>query len=77
VIDSNNSKIYKWNQFIQTYPETIEYIDTEEANDLMMAMKSLGYRQEEIRRAIHAASSQLSDGVNLETGIKILLKHLL
>jgi DNA-directed RNA polymerase II subunit RPB2 len=38
-IKSNNTtKISKWNNLIQKYPEIIEYVDIEESNGLMIAM---------------------------------------
>ena len=46
-------------------------------NDLIMAMKTLGYNQEEIRKSIQKAADQLHSDIALEQGIKILLKHLI
>lgn len=45
-------------------------------NDLLMALKTLGYHTEEIRRALRSASDQLRSDMKLEESIKILLKHL-
>lgn len=44
--------------------------------DLTMALKSLGYSGDEIKRAI-SRSEGLTDGMSLEAGIKVLLKQLL
>ena len=34
----DNSKINKWNTFLDKYPETIEYVDVEESENTMIAM---------------------------------------
>lgn len=44
--------------------------------DVMMALKTLGYHAEEVRRAIRSASEQLHADMKLEERIKVLLKHL-
>jgi len=45
-------------------------------DDLVMALKTLGYHTEEIRRALKKAADQLENSMKLEESIKILLKHL-
>lgn len=45
-------------------------------DDLTMAMKTLGYSNDEIKRAIKQNADQLNESVSLEKGIKILLKSL-
>jgi DNA-directed RNA polymerase II subunit RPB2 len=35
---SNKNKVTKWGEFIQKYPEVIEYVDVEECENLMIAM---------------------------------------
>lgn len=44
--------------------------------DLSLALKTLGYSNEEIKRAIGHCASQLSTGSSLEMGIKLALKYL-
>ncbi len=43
--------------------------------DLLLALKALGYGTEEIRRRVRACAAELQ-GVSLEQGIKLLLKQL-
>ncbi len=45
-------------------------------DDLMLALKTLGYSGDEIKRALAQSSHQLTDGLSLEDGIKVLLKQL-
>lgn len=45
-------------------------------NDLMMALKTLGYSIDEVKKALKAANEKLTNDISLEQGIKILLKHL-
>ncbi|MFA5879881.1 MAG: Holliday junction branch migration protein RuvA, partial [Candidatus Margulisiibacteriota bacterium] len=43
--------------------------------DLKLALKTLGYRTEEINRALSNAASQLNSNLTLETNLKIILKY--
>ena len=45
-------------------------------DDLLLALKSLGYHSEEIKKAIKKASSELVSSSSIEHGIKISLKYL-
>jgi holliday junction DNA helicase RuvA len=45
-------------------------------NDLTLALQTLGYNKEEIKRAIQASGQDLNDSTSIESGIKVLLKHL-
>lgn len=45
-------------------------------DDLFQAMRTLGYSNDEIKRAYHKAAMELSDTTHLESSIKVLLKHL-
>jgi holliday junction DNA helicase RuvA len=51
-------------------------LNTEFTQDLSLALKTLGYHQEEIKRALSKSKIQNSPTPSLEDGIKILLKHL-
>jgi Holliday junction DNA helicase RuvA len=51
-------------------------LSTSVSQDLILALKTLGYHQDEIKKAISLASSELSTGQNLEASIKVLLKHI-
>ena len=44
--------------------------------DLITALKTLGYSQDEVKSALKKASEQLSDNNGLEGNLKILLKHI-
>ena len=44
--------------------------------DLMLALKTLGYSTEEIKKALKSAAHLLTDVINLEGRLKILLSHL-
>ncbi|MGE4169466.1 MAG: Holliday junction branch migration protein RuvA [Candidatus Margulisiibacteriota bacterium] len=44
--------------------------------DLTLAMKTLGYSQGEVQKALTTAADQLHDTLSLEEGIKLLLKRL-
>ncbi len=44
--------------------------------DLFMALKALGYTQQEIKRSYQKAADQLGADTSLEAGVKVLLKHL-
>ena len=59
-----------------TLSKTSHQLTNSHQNDLFMALKTLGYHGEEIRRALKQASSQLENSLKLEESIKILLKHL-
>lgn len=45
-------------------------------DDLQLALKSLGYSYDEIKRALQKAGSLVSDSETLETNLKAILKHL-
>ncbi|MFC1753483.1 Holliday junction branch migration protein RuvA [Thermoproteota archaeon] len=45
-------------------------------DDLKTALKTLGYSNDESRKAFSNALSELSEELSLEQGLKILLKHL-
>ncbi|MDA1354353.1 MAG: Holliday junction branch migration protein RuvA [bacterium] len=45
-------------------------------DDLFLAMRTLGYSNEEIKRAYHKAAIELSDQAALDSCIKVMLKHL-
>jgi Holliday junction DNA helicase RuvA len=45
-------------------------------DDLFMAMKTLGYNQDEIKRALIKSKDALTDNSSLEDNIKIILKNL-
>jgi Holliday junction DNA helicase RuvA len=55
---------------------TSVHISGQWQKDLMLAMKTLGYTQEEIKNSFQNASHQLKESMSLEEGMKILLKHL-
>ncbi len=44
--------------------------------DLTLALKSLGYHQDEIKRAFSKSKEKFSSNLSLEEGIKLLLKQL-
>ena len=44
--------------------------------DLQLALKSLGYSQDEIKQALVKSSAKLTESTSLEEGIKLTLKHL-
>lgn len=46
------------------------------SQDLSLALRSLGYKSDEIKTALKASAANLSDAMSLEDGIKVLLKHL-
>jgi Holliday junction DNA helicase RuvA len=46
------------------------------SDDLTLALKTLGYNSEEIKRAIKQASAMLEPTLSLENSIKIILKYL-
>lgn len=60
----------------ESLPEVNKPVSKNITDDLTLALKTLGYSQDEIRRAIKAASDSLNESLTLEDGIKILLKHL-
>jgi Holliday junction DNA helicase RuvA len=60
-------------QYIQGDPLVI---DKEFENDLFMALKSLGYAREEIKRALTKASAELNSELSLEQCIKVVLKKI-
>ena len=45
-------------------------------DDYILALQTLGYSKDEIKRAFSESGGQLSEDVPLEKGIKILLKHI-
>lgn len=45
-------------------------------SDITMALKTLGYSSEEVKRALSQSGELISEETSLEDGIKILLKHL-
>jgi holliday junction DNA helicase RuvA len=47
-----------------------------QSDDLFMAMKTLGYSTDEIKRAYHKAAIEIAEKDQLEDSIKVLLKHL-
>lgn len=49
---------------------------SESTEDIVLALKSLGYSQEEIRKAIQKSSNDLTPGLSVEAGLKIALRHL-
>ena len=48
----------------------------QEKDDLILALKSLGYSGEEVKKAYHRAALELNDDLSLEQSMKVLLKHL-
>ncbi|MSR88253.1 MAG: Holliday junction branch migration protein RuvA [Candidatus Margulisbacteria bacterium] len=46
------------------------------SDDLILALKTLGYHPDEIKRAISAASHQLSNQLDVGASIKIVLRYL-
>lgn len=60
----------------EALPEIKESVSKNMQDDLTLALKTLGYSTDEIRRSIKSASDSLSETQTLEDGIKILLKHL-
>ena len=51
-------------------------LNREHEQDLLLALKTLGYSSDEIKRAIASSSGALESGMTLEQSIKVLLKHL-
>lgn len=51
-------------------------LSKEYEQDLILALKTLGYSSEEIKRAVRSAGAQLKDSFTLEESIKVLLKFL-
>jgi holliday junction DNA helicase RuvA len=51
-------------------------IEKDTMNDTLLALKTLGYKNDEIKRAVNLANEQLKEVSSLEARIKILLKHL-
>ena len=49
---------------------------TQNRDDIVLALKSLGYSQEEIRKAIQKSAPELTNGLSIEAGLKIVLRHL-
>jgi holliday junction DNA helicase RuvA len=56
--------------------ETPQNTNKETMNDTILALKTLGYKNDEIKRAIALANDQLKETTHLESKIKVLLKHL-
>lgn len=66
-LDDSQSPSLDNNSFIHQHSLT---------KDLTLALKSLGYHQDEIKRAFSKSKETFSDNLSLEDGIKLLLKHL-
>ena len=71
----------KWNQWmpqtsLSPLTSSEKPIIVDQQSDTFLAMKTLGYSQEEIKRAFHRSTKELTDGLPLEDTVKILLKHL-
>ena len=54
----------------------LQKVSKEMTQDLTLALKTLGYSKDEIRKAVTAASDSLKESQSLEQSIKILLKYL-
>ena len=55
---------------------TRQGITLEFKDDLILTLKTLGYHQEEIRRALNKSSSEMDHTMSLQHAIKVTLKHL-
>jgi holliday junction DNA helicase RuvA len=51
-------------------------INKELENDLSLALKTLGYSNDEIKKALARSAEKLVDNLSLEQGLKVILKHL-
>ena len=51
-------------------------MNTQFIDDLSLALKTLGYTQDEIKKAIQKTSDKLDENQSLETSIKIVLKSI-
>ena len=61
---------------LQHPADPINTPSTQFNNDLHLALKTLGYHQEEIKRGIKNASSLINNKMDLQEGIKVVLTHL-
>ena len=61
---------------LQHPADPINNPSTQFNNDLHLALKTLGYHQEEIKRGIKNASSLITGKMDLQEGIKLVLTHL-
>ncbi len=52
------------------------FIDSEYNHDLKLALKTLGYKNDEINHAFKNAGANLKESVELEDNLKVLLKYL-
>lgn len=68
------SALYAYSESENTLTQTT--IAPSLSDDLTLALKTLGYNSEEIKRAIKQASAMLEPTLSLENSIKIILKYL-
>lgn len=61
---------------LQTEGLSSTLVSNEFQKDLMAALKTLGYTQDEVKRAFQQCASSLQDKMSLEEGMKVLLKQL-
>ena len=61
--------------FSESISESGSGISSTLESDLILALKTLGYHADEIKKAMQKARHELSDSMSLELGIKIILKY--
>ena len=61
---------------LQTEGSASSLVSNEFQKDLMAALKTLGYTQDEVKRAFQQCASSLQEKMSLEEGMKVLLKQL-
>jgi Holliday junction DNA helicase RuvA len=59
-----------------TSPSSYKAVDNSYRDDLMSALKILGYSQDEIKRGVDASSSLLHKDMSVEDAIRVVLKSL-
>ncbi len=69
------SKVYDNIPYVEG-KERLELLSKDTMNDTYLALQTLGYKKDEIKRAIHSATEDLKKTNTLENKIKVLLKHL-
>ncbi|MCP4051225.1 MAG: Holliday junction branch migration protein RuvA [bacterium] len=72
IYDTNNLQTTNTNTAFTTQQRKLSSIES----DLTMALKTLGYKNDEIKRALSNVRDKLNDDLTLEQGIKLLLKYI-
>jgi len=70
------AKLYSAEDYAASSVSEKNVLDKDLEQDLRLALKTLGYRTEEINRALSSSSSQLNSAATLESNLKIILKQL-